>query len=188
VEEARTALAGLLDQIEKDASDGGLRLEAATMANRLALFHGDPSLTDVAESLAIDIPTPTPGIVVRAIENEAAVARATRRAIALANAQKLTAPRDLAISLVESPDVLLQEVRRRIDDEQPGVARAILEVALTRHPNSADLHAMRVEVLAAEGDHAGAQALAIQLADEGNEAAAGWMSGWSANETNRAET
>jgi hypothetical protein len=47
---------------------------------------------------------------------------------------------------------------------------------------------MRVEVLAAEGDHAGAQALAIQLADEGNEAAAGWMSGWSANETNRAET
>jgi hypothetical protein len=79
-------------------------------------------------------------------------------------------------------------VRRRIDDAQPGIARAILEVALTRHPNSADLHAMRVEVLAAEGDHAGAQALAIQLADEGNEAAAGWMSGWSADETSQAET
>jgi hypothetical protein len=161
VEEARTALAGLLDQIDKDASDGGLRLEAATMANRLALFHGDPSLADVAESLAVDIPAPTPGIVVRAIENEAAVAKATRRAIALANAQKLTAPRDLAISLVESPDVLLQEVRRRIDDDEIGVARAILEVALTRHPTSADLRALHVEVLAAEGEGGagGAQAL-----------------------------
>jgi hypothetical protein len=50
------------------------------------------------------------------------------------------------------------------------------------------LKALRVEVLAAEGDRAGAQALAMQLADEGNQAAAGWIGGWASNESSTAET
>jgi hypothetical protein len=154
VEEARMALAGLLDQLQTESADRTLRLEAATMANRLALFHGDPSLADVAESLAIDIPEPCPDAVDEAIRTEAAVAKATRRAIALANAQRLTAPRDLVWSLVEQPAALAGEIRRRLESDDKLLARAILEVALTRHPDSDELRGLEAELVAVEGARA----------------------------------
>ena len=103
MEDARAVLADLLKRIDTRDSDPLLRLSAATMANRLALFHGDPSLTDVAESLALDTDTGIPPDILRSLTSESDVARATRRAIALAHRHQLKSPKDLAMSLVADP-------------------------------------------------------------------------------------
>jgi len=135
LEDARSILAGLLQQLESPATPPTIRLQAAMMANRLALFHGDPSLTDVAESLAIETDAGTPEEIVAGLTSESAVARATRRAIALAHRHHLKNPRDLAMSLVADPVILAQQVRDQLARGDAHLARATLEVARYRHPN-----------------------------------------------------
>lgn len=135
MEDARAILAGLLRQLESPASPPAVRLQAAMMANRLALFHGDPSLTDVAESLAVETDSSTPPEILRGLTSESDIARATRRAIALAHRHQLKNPRDLALSLVADPVLLAQRVREQLARGDSHLARATLEVARFRHPN-----------------------------------------------------
>lgn len=135
MEDARTILADLLQQLESSATPPAVRLQAAMMANRLALFHGDPSLTDVAESLAVDTDDTTPAEILKGLTSEGAVARATRRAIALAHRHRLQSPKDLAMSLVADPALLAQQVRDQIARGDAHLARATLEVARFRHPD-----------------------------------------------------
>ena len=75
LEDARSILAGLLRQLESPATPPAVRLQAAMMANRLALFHGDPSLTDVAESLALDTNDGLPPDILHSLNSEGKVAR-----------------------------------------------------------------------------------------------------------------
>jgi hypothetical protein len=135
VEDARAILAGLLKQLESPATPPAVRLQAAMMANRLALFHGDPSLTDVAESLAVETDEGMPDEIIRGLSSESSVARATRRAIALAHRHQLRSPKDLAMSLVADPVLLAKQVRDQIARGESHLARATLEVARYRHPD-----------------------------------------------------
>ena len=139
MEDARAILAGLLRQIESPATPPSVRLQAAMMANRLALFHGDPSLTDVAESLALDTSDGLPPDILLSLTSESNVARATRRAIALAHRHQLKSPKDLAMSLVADPGLLAQQVRDQLAQGDAPLARATLEVARYRHPDDPGL-------------------------------------------------
>ena len=150
MEDARSILAGLLQQLDSATTPPSVRLQAAMMANRLALFHGDPSLTDVAESLAIEIDDTTPEAIVQGLTSETAVARATRRAIALAHRHQLGSPKDLAMSLVADPGLLAQQVRDQIARGDSHLARATLDVALFRHPNDPTLTRLDASVAGPE--------------------------------------
>jgi len=137
--DARTVLAELLSQLEAPDADHTLRLQAAMMANRLALFHGDPSLSDVAESLVLDTDEATPSHILEGLTNESAVARATRRAIALSHRQQLRSKKDLTLSLAADPAVLLRQVREQVASGEKHLARSTLEIALARHPDDPGL-------------------------------------------------
>ena len=144
--DARALLAALLRQLDLPDAHAGLRVQAASLANRLAMFHSEPSLADVAESIALDVAGDADPALRAALLKEAAIARATRRAIALAHRHRLSGPRDLALSLVADPNVLCTEVRKHMADGKKGMAQATLEVGLTRHPESPDLRALQAEV------------------------------------------
>ena len=137
--DARTILAELLSQLQAPGADHALRLQAAAMANRLALFHADPSLTDVAESLLLDSDDSMPSEIRDGLVNESDVARATRRAIALSHRQHLRSKKDLTMGLAADPAVLLREARDQMASGDDHKARSTLEIARARHPEDAGL-------------------------------------------------
>jgi len=140
MEDARTLLSRLLQEVNGPHADPTTLIEAATLANRLALFHGDPSLADVAESLAVSITDEMSESQAQSLQAERAVARAARRAIALAHRHQLHSPRDLALSLVADPDTLIQEIQTLLTEGNQSLARAALEVAVSRHPQNSTLN------------------------------------------------
>ncbi|MDP6932126.1 MAG: hypothetical protein QGG40_04380, partial [Myxococcota bacterium] len=126
MEEAREALAHLLVQIENtDSTDA--RIEAMEFANRLALRFGDPNLADVAEALSVDLDDLTDHQEFQ-VQVQRSLARATRRAIALAHRQGASTPSELLEWLTAEPQVIAQEIHRHLDSDQRGLAQAILEV------------------------------------------------------------
>ncbi len=139
--DARTVLAEMLSQLDAPGGNSMLRLQAAAMANRLALFHSDPSLTDVAESLLLDCEDPVPSNVREGLKNESAVARATRRAIALSHRQKLRVTKECAMGLAADPSVLLREAKEQMAMGDNEMAQTTLDVARARHPNDPALSA-----------------------------------------------
>jgi hypothetical protein len=145
--DARAVLAELLRQLELPDAHASLRVQASSLANRLAMFHSEPSLADVAESIAVDVADDADPTLRASLVKEAAIARATRRAIALAHRHRLSGPRELALSLVADPHSLCTEVRKHIAEGEKGMAQATLEIGLTRHPESPDLRALHAEFL-----------------------------------------
>lgn len=139
MQDARMVLAELLSKLEGPNADHTLRLQAAMMANRLALFHGDPSLSDVAESLVLDADELTPSHILDGLTNESAVARATRRAIALSHRQQLRSKTDLTLGLAADPSVLLRQINEQVASGEKHLARSTLEIALARHPDDPGL-------------------------------------------------
>lgn len=139
--DARSVLSEMLSQLEAPGADGMLRLQAAAMANRLALFHSDPSLTDVAESMLLDCGDEVSNEIRDRLSNERDVARATRRAIALSHRQQLRTTKEHALGLVADPSILLREAKENMVIGDDAHALKTLEVARARHPDDPDLSA-----------------------------------------------
>ncbi len=127
------ALGELLSRLAQRPKDHDARLEAARTALTLCFRKGDPHYADVAEALVADAPRLFPRAKRAELDKLAAQASATRRAVALAHGQAHADPHSLASHLLQDPDQLADEVRRRMDAQQPALARAVLEVGLARH-------------------------------------------------------
>jgi hypothetical protein len=143
---ARNHLGELLKALEATPRDHDTRLKAANLANRLCLDAGDGRLADVAEALAVDMPGPVPRAFKTEMARQASVARAARRAVALAGQRGYASPRSLANSLLEDPARIAEEVLHLRRHGREPLARALLEVALARFPDDALLHALEENV------------------------------------------
>ncbi len=137
----RAELARQLQLLESQPARAELRVQAAELAVRVALTLGDPSTVDVAQALLADLPEPTPRELAQRLEHLAATARATRRAIVMARAAGAT-PQDLAESTSAEPRTLERQVRERLDSGDSHLAGALLEVAISRHPDDPGLRAL----------------------------------------------
>jgi hypothetical protein len=139
-------LGDLLRRVTDQPADHDARVFAARTALSLAFRQGDPHLADVAESLLVDAPRRLPAPIRAELERLAAQAHATRRAVAMAHHHAHAAPLGLALCLTGDPEALAAEVEQRLVDGQRQLARAILEVSLTRHPRDPRLLALRERV------------------------------------------
>lgn len=139
MEDERAILAGLLRQLESPATPPAVRLQAAIMANRLALSHADPSLTDVAESLAVVTDPSTPPEILRGLTSESDIASATRGTITRAHRQRLKNPKDLTLSLVADPVLLAQRVREQLARGDSHLTPDTPEAGRYRHPQALEL-------------------------------------------------
>ena len=129
----------MLQRLDDAPDDAELRARAAELAVRVALREGDPSTADVAEALLADLPQPADPRVVDRLEHTAATARAARRAIVLARRCAKPSPADLAESVSAAPEALATEIQARISSGDRGLAIALLEVGLSRHPQADEL-------------------------------------------------
>ena len=112
----------------------------------VALNEGDPSTADVAEALVADLPSPSNPATEQRLEHIAATARGTRRAIVLARRGRLGSPRALARAAASEADKLADEVERSLKTGDQGLANALIEVAITQHPDSPRLWALHALV------------------------------------------
>ncbi len=149
METTRETLSQLLNQLEARPRDHQARLTAAGQALALCVGLGDPLLADVAESLVADAPRRLPGKVRRELSHLAARARASRRAVAMAHRTARQAPDALARSLAADPELLAAQIRRRLDQGETALARAVLEVALARFATHKGLIELRESLLEA---------------------------------------
>jgi hypothetical protein len=143
----RHQLATLLARLQSPDAGTPVRLEAATLAARLALHSGDPSLADVAESLAVP-----PEGQDAATETDArirCIARATRRAIALARRNGAPSPGVLARSLSDDADRVAASAQTELGDGRADLARQLARIGLSRHPGHTRLTRVLAEIDAA---------------------------------------
>ena len=133
MEPKQAELGALLSKLNQQPKCHDTRIDAARTALALCFRKGDPHLADVAESLLVDAPRLTPRAKRAELDKLAAQATAIRRAVAMAHGQDHAAPSSLAQALSSDPDQLAVEVQRRLGANQPSLARAVLEVGLTRH-------------------------------------------------------
>ncbi len=133
MEPKRDQLSELLGELRRKPKCHDTRVQAARTALALCFREGDPHLADVAESLVVDVPRLTPRAKRAELDKLAAQATATRRAVAMAHGQAHADPSSLAEALSSDPDHLAAEVEQRLLADQPSLARAVLEVGLTRH-------------------------------------------------------
>ena len=146
MEPTRDTLGKLLSQLGKHPKDHDTRLEAARTALVLCFRQGDPHFADVAEALVADTPRFFPRAKRSELDKLAAQATATRRALAMAHRQAHSDPTSLTEALIEDPDQLASEVQLRIDARQASLARAVLEVGLTRHRDHPRLRQLQLEL------------------------------------------
>ena len=139
MEPSHEALGKLLGDLGTRPKDHDTRLEAARTALALCFRMGDPHFADVAEALVADAPRIFPRAKRAELDRLAAQASATRRAVAMAHRQAHADPHSLAKHLLQDPDQLASEVKRRLDAQQPALARAVLEVGLARHKGHSGL-------------------------------------------------
>jgi len=135
----RAELARLLQRLDDAPDDGELRARTAELAVKVALREGDPSTADVAEALLADLPETSEPHVVERLELAAATARAARRAIVLARSAAKPSPADLADSVTAAPDALADQIEAKLSSGDRGLAIALLEVGLSRHPTARKL-------------------------------------------------
>lgn len=140
--DARRVLSELLAGLDPQGRDLDARVQAATLANRLALFLGDPSMADVAQAVAVDADRSADGLLLQTLDREAAVARATRRAVALSHRSGERSPSALAAALAADPSTLVAQVRALLTAGEERLAKATLEVARCRHPEDPELAAL----------------------------------------------
>ncbi len=133
----------MLAQLAQRPKDHDTRLRAARAARVQCFRAGDPHNADVAESLVVDRPRLFPRSKRAELDKLAAQASAIRRAVAMAHRLSHSDPHSLGRALSEDPDSLAEEVQRRLDDDQPALARALLEVALSRHADHPSLRGIR---------------------------------------------
>ena len=133
MEPTHEALGKLLGDLNTRPKDHDARVEAARTALVLCFRLGDPHYADVAEALVADAPRIFPRAKRAELDKLAAQAAATRRAVAMAHRQAHADPSSMAEYLLQDPDRLAREVERRMDAQQPALARAVLEVGLARH-------------------------------------------------------
>ena len=134
----RSELSQLLQTLEDAPEDVATRVAAAELAVRLALLTGEARTADIAESLLVDLPEDAGTDARSKLEHIAATARATRRAIVLARGLDLSSPAVLADTALQEAGQLAREIEALAGDKPP-LAQAMLDLALARHPGSAEL-------------------------------------------------
>ena len=148
VDSKRDKLSQLLGRLQQHPKDHGARVRAARIALEQSFRAGDPHFADVAESLLVDIPRLTPKAARTELSRLAAQAKATRRAVAMAHRLESPDPHEMAHALAADPDDLADEVTQRVEAKQPALAKAVLEVALSRHRDHPRLRELqqRIEI------------------------------------------
>ncbi len=146
MEPTRDTLGKLLSQLGQQPKDHDTRLEAARTALLLCFRQGDPHFADVAEALVADTPRFFPKAKRTQLDKLAAQATATRRALAMAHRQDHSDPGSLTEALLEDPDQLAVEIQARIDAKQASLAKAVLEVGLTRHREHPKLRQLQLRL------------------------------------------
>ncbi len=146
MEPTRQALGTLLAKLGEQPKAHDTRLEAARTALALCFRRGDPHFADVAEALVADAPRFFPKAKRIELDKLAAQATATRRALAMAHRQAHKDPSSLSEALIRDPEQLAIEIEQRLDEGQIGLAKAVLEVGLTRHRDDARLQDLRLRL------------------------------------------
>jgi hypothetical protein len=139
----RPQLATLLARLQSPGASARDRLAAAQAAAHLALETGDPSLADVAESLAVE-----DGSDDAERAHLRGLARAARRAIALSRRSGAPSPQALARALADDAAGVASAARGALGAGRPDLARQIAALGLARHPGDASLHAILADARA----------------------------------------
>jgi len=132
----REKLAALLTDLIDDTYNEALRLEAAKLAVQIAVRDGDPTATDITESVVAGSPHSTSPYSMRQLRHVAATARGARQAIALTAPLTTDSPRSQILATTVSPEQVHEEVQARIMQGQIQLACSIVCIGLTRHPEN----------------------------------------------------
>jgi hypothetical protein len=142
----REDLAAMLTELIHDTHNESLRIKAAKLGLKIAMEEGDASSSLLSESLTADFPKETGPRAIASLGHLSATAKATRKAIELASNSAAPFNRSQVNHNLRNPNTVLQEIQDRIQTGHLHLARSIVHVGLSRHPQHPGLHAARSDL------------------------------------------